>query len=143
MYKNDIKYFDNYGADRLYTPYQETFVPTNGWLIPDTFGTIEKTTYIYSKWQDEYKSVEGGFIHAYVENYKDSSELHNYEGNYRNAYAIKVVAYGKSEDLICRALYIPIADRNTTRRKAIVEFLESNPTVKQIVEKFPFLKGKL
>lgn len=110
------------------TPFQWTKVPYNGWLLPEVRGNIIQ----YAGNSGNYESVHGGFIHAYAKTRDDTCYP---------AYAIRVVAYGKYDDLVCRALYVPMADKNTKRRAKIVEFLESKPTMKQIIEKFPFLEG--
>ena len=103
------------------TPFMYIQVPSNGWIIPNKRGTVG----------DKY-SIEGGFVHAYTR------EQFNYKCY--DAYAINVRARGIRDDIICRALYVPTCDVNKERRAETIKFLESKPTVAQIVAKYKFLE---
>lgn len=113
------------------TPYRHHPVPENGWLVPYT----KSRKRVWKKGDQ----IHGAFIHAYLDEDGDfwldnSEELHN-------AYAIQVEAKG-SNDIVCRALYIPDADK-TTNREATVKFLERRRGVHEIAKRFPHLRKYL
>lgn len=118
----------------FYTPYRGTRVNNNGWLVPTK---MSKRQYF-----DQGSKINGGFIHAF-------KKMKVTDGR-RKAYAIQVVAFGNpssyhlnnDKHLVCRAMYIPDAD-TTKSKKETMEFLDGNPSIEQIIEKFPFLANKL
>jgi hypothetical protein len=113
-------------SERPKTPYEETIVPTDGLLVPNTYRALPK----YYR-----QRIYGGFIHSLFTRRPKSI----YWGGCRihTAYAIKPIAFGNNGDLISLALYIPSLDEDKQRRKS---FLENDQTGDTLIELFPRLK---
>jgi hypothetical protein len=106
-------------------------VPKHGWLFPSNFSNV---SIAYGD------KVRGGYIHAYT---KKKEEY--YWNNYYRAYAFGVSAYNHTmTELVCRALYIPIADKTklvgeyTDTEKIILGF--SRYKRSEILKKLPILE---
>lgn len=128
---NKILKEDRYTCE-LVTKYIDTIVPTNGWLLPERKSSIKIK---------HDTNVHGGFIHAYTSTKKTRTTFSScyYKRLMCIAYAIKVEAIGSNKDLICRAMYIPYADK-TANKGSTIAFLSKPRTTKEIIKKFPFLK---
>ncbi len=114
---------ESYGEFR--TPYLRALVRHDGWLLPDQLGPPGPF--------NVGDQIGAGFIHAN----QDSI------GVGYMAWAFDVVAYGDA-DLVCRAMYVPAADRKTFFAGRPVDaamrvLRRSCVTRKRIVQCFPFL----
>ena len=110
----------------FYTPFRQMYVNKNG-IIAEKDGPAPKL----------YSSVYGEHIHAYVQ-----GTIKFYFGRtYTNAvaYAINVKAHGMSCDLVCKFLYIPVADKtgNKKKRSRKLDKIIENPNWDEIRKLFP------
>lgn len=121
-----------HGHDNGFTTVFTRFdVPLTGLLVPSRRSRRRYFPYGHM--------LHGGFIHGYQDlslrgqtHFRDEDLL---------AFALDVVAYG-FDDLACRAMYIPDADFTGAQRENTA-FFESEPTKRQILERFPRLKAHL
>lgn len=97
------------------TPYMKTVVPKNGCQIPAH--KIKYTEYAYGRktvCKKKGARVEGGAIHAYVNNRDVSFGRRRYV-----SYAFNVYAYGTYDDLVCKMLYTPVCDQSKYKEKRV------------------------
>lgn len=111
------------GKDDLYTPFCNMRVPITGILAEEDNPTPSNVVY-------------GGHIHAYISDRRLDNNPNEIKAI---AYAINVKAYGRSGDLVCKFLYIPLADltgnKEKTRKK--LDRIIKNPSWDKIRQLFP------
>ena len=113
-----------------HTPYQYTYVPRNGVIVPDSplFGGKAMQPVLPMPRRRHKGIVEGGLIHAFhIPNAQYYDDVDSYGRKLCKAVAFGVEYIGKKNDITSRVVYVSVCDKYHTddEKEEFMKFCEN------------------